>query len=212
MGALTVVMIAATWWALTDKRFFASTFAAEDNVVEYGTAIFLLLSAGLFAWRALRLAGVRGAGFVAATLVYAALFFFAGGEEVSWGQRILGVESSEFFQQNNDQGEITLHNLVVGGVKLDEVLFGPVLSVVILSYLLGLPFAWARWGWAQALVARLAIPVPRPRHALATLLVTLLIGLLDASRKWEVYELAFALITLAIFLNPRNERLYARAG
>src|SRR5215216_4565919 len=39
-----------------------------------------------------------------------ALFFIAM-EEISWGQRIFNIPVPEFFQENNYQEEITLHNL-----------------------------------------------------------------------------------------------------
>lgn len=41
------------------------------------------------------------------------LFFFIFGEEISWGQRIIGIESGEFFKESNIQGETNLHNLKV---------------------------------------------------------------------------------------------------
>lgn len=47
-------------------------------------------------------------------LVYlglAALFFFGAGEEISWGQRILGFETPETLSQVNRQEEFNLHNL-----------------------------------------------------------------------------------------------------
>jgi hypothetical protein len=34
-------------------------------------------------------------------------------EEISWGQRIFGIENPEFFETHNLQGETTLHNLPV---------------------------------------------------------------------------------------------------
>ena len=47
-------------------------------------------------------------------LVYlglAALFFFGAGEEISWGQRILGFQTPETLSQVNRQEEFNLHNL-----------------------------------------------------------------------------------------------------
>jgi hypothetical protein len=58
--------------------------------------------------------------------------------------RSLGFEIPEYFQERNDQQEVTCHNLVIGDVKLDEVIFGPILSVVILSYLILFPPLWRR--------------------------------------------------------------------
>ncbi len=41
------------------------------------------------------------------------LCFVACGEEVSWGQRILGIETPEYIAKHNKQGEFNLHNLYV---------------------------------------------------------------------------------------------------
>ena len=37
-------------------------------------------------------------------------FFFVAGEEISWGQRIFGIETPEEYAKLNTQGETTLHN------------------------------------------------------------------------------------------------------
>lgn len=39
------------------------------------------------------------------------VFFVFFGEEISWGQRILGIAEPEFMQKANAQGELNLHNL-----------------------------------------------------------------------------------------------------
>ncbi len=195
-----LLLTAALAIGFTARDVFNDAFAVEDGPVENATALFLFL-AGLALASRVRSADMTLAGKVL-TLLYAALFVFAAGEEISWGQRIFGLQSSEFFLQNNDQSEITLHNLVIGGVKLDESLFGPMLSLVILTYLLVLPLLWPRVALVRRLCERLAVPVPRSRHAILTLVATLLVPLIPASRKWEVYECAFSLIALSIFLVP----------
>ncbi|GGA97295.1 hypothetical protein [Allosediminivita pacifica] len=204
MALLGLVMIATVSIALADPQTFSSSFAAEDGPIEYGTAVFLFLGACVLVSRAVGGAGSRGLVFAALTGIYALLFFLAAGEEVSWGQRIFGLETPEALAQRNDQQELTFHNLVVGGVKLDEVIFGNLLSVVLLSYLIGLTLLWPRFAWVRRFSEALAIPVPRRHHMLATLGVSVIIVLLPVSRKWEVYEFAFATIALGIFLFPRN--------
>jgi tetratricopeptide (TPR) repeat protein len=47
-----------------------------------------------------------------------ALFcFYVAMEEISWGQRIFGWSSPEFFRARNIQGETNLHNILVGPVR-----------------------------------------------------------------------------------------------
>ncbi len=41
------------------------------------------------------------------------LFFFCAGEEISWGQRIIGIATTEWLADHNLQGETNLHNLKI---------------------------------------------------------------------------------------------------
>ena len=138
------------------------------------------------------------------TLFYALLFFLAAGEEISWGQRIIGWESGEFFQENNQQVETNVHNLVVFGSQLTKTLFGPVLTAIILVYLVVLPLLYVRTDWVQRLSDRFVVPVPWLKHGIIALSASILIALIDVDRKWEVYELVFSLIVVSIFLLPQN--------
>jgi len=44
-------------------------------------------------------------------LIFALAFFFAAGEEVAWGQRILQFETPQALEAINTQKELTIHNL-----------------------------------------------------------------------------------------------------
>ena len=83
----------------------------EDGLFEYLTAIAFLLASIFFllSWRASRFLGNRfvSFGFLAASV----LLFVMFGEEISWGQRILGFETPAGMAEANRQGELTLHNL-----------------------------------------------------------------------------------------------------
>jgi len=172
--------------------------------VENGTALFLLVASLVLVSNAVRLAG-RGARRAAVlTAVYALLFFLAAGEEISWGQRIFGWEPGEFFAENNYQGETNFHNLMVGDVRLARVLFGSVLTMVLLLYLVVLPLLYPRVGWIAGLADALAVPVPGLRHAGLALLASGVVAAIHVPRNWEVYELVFALLATAIFIAPQN--------
>jgi Tetratricopeptide repeat len=43
--------------------------------------------------------------------------FYVAMEEISWGQRIFGFETTEFFKTKNLQGEMNLHNMLTGPVS-----------------------------------------------------------------------------------------------
>jgi hypothetical protein len=55
------------------------------------------------------------------------------------------------------------------------------------------------------------VPLPRLHHSIAFIAVTALIMIIPSSKRWEVYELAFAMIFLLIFLNPKNEEIYQKS-
>ncbi|PVA08746.1 hypothetical protein DC366_17570 [Pelagivirga sediminicola] len=202
--AIALILIATIVLAFANPSFFTLVFAAEDGPVEYATALFLLIASIVLATHAASLwrSGRRGAAGL--TVFYALLFFMAAGEEISWGQRIVGWESDEFFQQNNKQYETNLHNLVVGDVHLTKSLFGPVLTICILLYLVGLPLVYPKGGRIAALADRMAVPVPWMKHAVIALVASIIIAVLDVERKWEVYELIFSMVVLSIFLIPQN--------
>jgi hypothetical protein len=203
--ALIVLTLAASaviaWRA---PEYFQFTFAAEDRLVENATAIFLAVASLVLVSNAARLTG-RGARRAAGlTAGYALLFFLAAGEEISWGQRIFGWEPTEFFAENNYQGETNLHNLMVGEVRLAQVLFGSVLTTVLLLYLVVLPLLYPRVAWIARLADALAVPVPGLRHGVLALLASGVVAAIQVPRNWEVYELVFALLATAIFLAPQN--------
>ncbi len=183
---------------------FHDGFAQEDGPIEWSTAIFLFVSSLVLARRSIEQA--RDGAWVATLLValYALLFFFASGEEISWGQRVFGWETTEFFAENNFQNETNLHNLVVGETQLAKTLFGSVLTTVLLLYLVVLPLMYSRFNWVQSFADALAIPVPGLRHAALAFGASLLIAVVDLPRKWEVYEFIFSLIALSIFIAPTN--------
>ncbi|NDV61427.1 hypothetical protein G0Q06_03085 [Puniceicoccales bacterium CK1056] len=90
--------------------------AWEDGPVEYSGFIFLALTGFILAragYRATRLPGYhRLKGMV---LLFAGLgFLLAAGEEISWGQRLIGFETPEPLAKVNEQQEFNLHNMEKG--------------------------------------------------------------------------------------------------
>lgn len=192
------VLVPALWLALRAPGIFVTQFAQEDGPVEYATAVLLLFAAALSYWR-WRADPVPG--WPALALALALVFGF--GEELSWGQRIFGWQTGGFFADHNRQGETNLHNLVVGGHHLARLLFGNLLSAVLLAYFLLLPLLCR---WCPGLHRRLdrrALPVPAPRHALLILAgCAVMLVLPDTGRKWEVLELVFAIAMTGTLLRP----------
>lgn len=90
----------------------ADNLAYEDGIIEYITGGGMIISS--FIMFALFISLLRSKNKYIkpiAALFIATVFFIMGMEEISWGQRLIGFESTEFFVRNNMQEESNLHNL-----------------------------------------------------------------------------------------------------
>lgn len=110
VGCIAVALAGAglTALAIGDAARFTTLFE-EDGPFEYGSALLYFGAAGACLALALRARGRGRLRFWLAGL--AALFVFVGGEEISWGQRLLGFGTPEDLAAVNVQGEFTLHNV-----------------------------------------------------------------------------------------------------
>jgi hypothetical protein len=83
----------------------------EDGPVEWATVAALLLAAAVAlvaGWRRPRGGGVHRVFLLA----LGAVCLVGALEEMSWGQRLLGVETPAFFEEHSDQREINAHNVL----------------------------------------------------------------------------------------------------
>lgn len=90
---------------------FEVVLIKEDGLFEYAQAGFYLISA-IFAFLIFGL--FKKTGQIKMTILYflvSLVLFFTAGEEISWGQRILGLETPQLLQEINVQNEITIHNI-----------------------------------------------------------------------------------------------------
>ncbi len=60
-------------------------------------------------------------------VLFAVGFFMLFGEEISWGQRLLGFETPEAFKEINVQDEFNLHNLA--GYAADHIFIASVFLI-----------------------------------------------------------------------------------
>lgn len=205
---LLLIFAFGIYFANTDAEYFDIHYAQEDGFAEYGTAIMLLcLSIYLFS-RFFKLK--KTVTWKIGVILMALVFLFGAGEEISWGQRIFNIESSEYFKENNAQQETNLHNMVVNGKKVNKIIFSQLLTLILVIYLIILPIIYRRIESIKKLIDMFGVPIPRLQHTIAFLVATGLVLAMPASRKWELYELAFGVIFLLIFLNPYNSYIYKK--
>ncbi|UMB60957.1 hypothetical protein MHL31_01855 [Lutibacter sp. A80] len=196
--------------ANTDLQYFDEFYTKEDGIVEYGTAILLFCSSLLLISRFIKLQKYKKPLWKVGILAIAFVFIFGAGEEVSWGQRIFNIESSEYFLENNAQAETNLHNLVVDGKKVNKIIFSQLLTAVLVLYLIITPFLYRKVEAIKKLANLFAVPIVKWHYTIAFLIITGLLVFIDSERKWELYELAFGVIFFLIFLNPLNKNIYSK--
>ncbi|MCC7440591.1 MAG: hypothetical protein IT285_03095 [Bdellovibrionales bacterium] len=80
----------------------------EDAFAEWATCLALFVTSGFLAasgW------ACRSKGQAWPLFLASIAFFWAAGEEISWGQRIFSIPTPEALLAINDQGELNLHNV-----------------------------------------------------------------------------------------------------
>lgn len=202
--ALLAFGVSMSW---IDVRWFNEVYAIEDGFIETLTVVALLMVAFLSGRYALKFSARRHWMFTAAMVFLCLFSVFAAGEEISWGQRIFGVESSEFFRENNAQGETNLHNLVVGGVKVNKLLFSQLFTLGAALYLLVMPLLYRRNESFRNGIDRSGIPVPRWYQTGAVVLVSLF-TLVCNGRSSELQEFGAVSVFFLILYNPLNGYIY----
>ena len=86
------------------------SLTAEDNLFENLTVAFYLTGA-LFCTAGLLVPRQRGRSIARYWLLgWALLFLLVAMEEISWGQRMFGIETPGFIASHNGQDEVNLHN------------------------------------------------------------------------------------------------------
>jgi hypothetical protein len=174
-GAILAIVLGISWGlvaTLRPERLVALTW--EDGVFEWAGAVAFLGASVVF------LVGLLGSRADDASVLvrmarnlpllgFSLLFFVAFGEEISWGQRVLGIQTPTVFSELNRQGEINIHNLELfqGREKTGERKSGlaawlnvdRLFTVFCLIWLLALPLAAKLNGRIGHWLGRFRVPL-----------------------------------------------------
>src|SRR4030043_1276170 len=137
------------------------------------------------------------------------LFLFGAMEEISWGQRILGIKSPEWFMRHNRQGETNIHNLMIYGKNLNRLVFGKLLTIIILIYVGVMPLLYCTNKRMKEFINRWAIPIAQNYQVLLFIIITIAIRMhLNLSKKvGELLEFSICYITFLILAHPYNREI-----
>src|SRR5687768_16499354 len=88
-GSILIITIIAFAFLFFNQPFL-DIYLGEDGIVEWLTVAGLFLGFAICAYRFVKLLQQRNWWFLIVLFVLGLLLFIAAGEEISWGQRILG--------------------------------------------------------------------------------------------------------------------------
>ncbi|WP_224994617.1 hypothetical protein [Cesiribacter sp. SM1] len=209
-GSAFLLVLCGVLLSYIDPVWFKEVYVREDGIIETLTVLVLLGISLLMFGRLFRLRNEKGKGFLLVLFLLGAFGLFGAGEEVSWGQRLWEIESTDFFLQHNAQGETNLHNLVVKGEKLNKIIFSQLLFIGITIYLLVLPLVYRRVeGFEKVIDDVLGIPIARKYQVGAFGAMLLLTNMVTVGKGSELLEFGSCMVFLLIFLYPANKKVYA---
>jgi hypothetical protein len=188
---------------------FRFQYTVEDGLIEWLTVLALISTMVICFYRTWKLRKHAKPLFLIMTFLFGLAFLFGAGEEISWGQRLFNVESPEFFKQYNAQGETNLHNTIINDTKINKLVFGKGIGLLLLFYMaVFIPLYRYRASFKKR-VDQFAIPIAT-NYQIAAYVITLVIILIgmDHSKKGELLEFSLTWLFLLNFWFPQNAAIY----
>jgi hypothetical protein len=196
----------------------------EDGMAEWLTFAALIVSAGYAVL--ISLAYARETDNKVASMLWlfvAFVFLFGAMEEISYGQRIFRIETPDFLRPDglqgkdsfyNKQGEINIHNLVICGVNLNKLVFGKILGVLLVLYLVVVPLLYRYNRKVHSYIDRRGIPIIQNYQLIIYFGVVVLTHLLRSRspKANELLEFVGCFVFLAIVMHPFNSFALPQLG
>ena len=213
LAFLVLFVALGAYFAYVDAAFFRNTYTVEDGFTEWCTFLALFVTFVVCARRFLTLRGMRSPRFLFIVGFLTLFSFFGAGEEISWGQRVVGFESPEFFVDNNSQQEAGIHNLEITiddeSYKLNRIVFGRGLAILFFIYLAVMTPLYRRVPAVTSFIDGFGIPMPRNYQILGYLFVVAVAELLiDSSKRGEITEFGGSLVFMLNVIYPQNAAIF----
>ncbi|CAM9977315.1 unnamed protein product, partial [Chrysoparadoxa australica] len=209
-----IMVSLGVYYSRTDLQYYEGVYAREDGLIEWLTVIALLTGAILNIYRANILKPFRNRKFIFGLYVLALVFLFGMMEEISYGQRIweawFDFKVPAFFLKYNSQGEMNLHNLRFGGVKINKLIFGTFLGICVVFYFLILPFLYRKKEGIKNLVDSWALPIPKIYHIVAYICLEIAAEAIAGGKKGEILDFGGCWIFLIMIFEPFNREIFSR--
>jgi hypothetical protein len=176
----------------------------EDGVIEYLTALLLLITSVFLFSKVIQIGFSRGWPWFIFNILMVLGLFFGFGEEISWGQRIFSIESNDLFLNHNSQDEINTHNLRIKGININKLIFSYGFSIIFGVYFLFLLIGYKKNKLIKSIVDKFGIPLPRIKHSIFFVGLSIIIFIIPDDKKWELWECLFVLFFFLILVEPYN--------
>ena len=181
-------LLLALVWANNSHEL--ARLLVEDGIVEWMQFLAFSLTSGLLGYVAIDRWKTEGFGLGVLVLAgLTGLVALAALEEISWFQRILQIQSPEWFQQHNRQAETNLHNLGFGKESLHKAVLLKIIVIAGLIHNLFLPLLALKRPSVRSFVERFGLYLPPLAASVPYLVLVILSHLLvDHPRKGELGE------------------------
>lgn len=210
---LALFTILGAYLAIFNQTYFDNIYTLEDGFLEWLTFIALSTTAAISIKRTVTIGTYRKGFFLLTSLFISLIFIFGAGEEISWGQRLFSIESSDFFKSNNAQAETNLHNMVVNGVKINQLIFGKGLALIFLVYLAIITPLYNKNQKFAAFIDRCGIPIPQNYQIIGYILALVIVEVIlknysDTGRRGELTEFSVSYLVLLNIIFSKNASIY----
>jgi hypothetical protein len=196
--------------SFTDVVWFEQVYTVEDGFIEWLTVIALLAISGLMFFRYYKLKEHKPGVFLFTLILSGILALMGAGEEVSWGQRFLNIESPDFFVKHNAQGETNVHNLLVQGKRINKIIFSQFLMGLILIYLVILPVFYHRTDVVKNFIdLKFGVAIPKLYQVFFFFFFMGVIGLSPSGKRAELMEFSSCFVFFICLLYPHNKQIYS---
>jgi hypothetical protein len=176
---ISIFLAALVFFIFIESPILYTKLIVEDGVVEYATFSSYLFASIIFLLSAIKDKSKKPVGLI----IFSIGCFILAMEEISWGQRLLSLQSNSFFLENNLQNETNIHNLF-GHRSFLIVFFGGVLSWAVLWPML----LRCKFSLILLLQEKLNIPLVSPALWPSFFVTSFLLVLDVPLRGEEIYE------------------------
>ncbi|MCY4524904.1 MAG: hypothetical protein OXB84_09200 [Halobacteriovoraceae bacterium] len=190
-------MVFGVFLSHVNPRIFEWWFVRDNSLINWLSVFALAACAFICFYRVYLLYPFRSRIFIFCLSVMGGLFLFLIGKEINWGRELMQMSSLST-------------NMYIAAHLSDLYIIDILIIILMVLYLLFLPWIYNRFESVSDLMNAKAIPVPRGFHIFSGWLLFIVIQLAASERKGELVEFSNYWILFIILLRPYNRSMFSR--